>query len=79
MKFKANTTYRTRSICNYDTIYTWEIVKVSEKSVWLKGSLVEGTKRCKIKSYSDGSGTFVEPLGSYSMSPTIRPDSTRLF
>jgi len=75
MKFKTNTTYKTRSICNHDSVFAWEVVKVSDKSVWLKGDLVDGIKRCKIKSYSDGSGTFVEPLGSYSMSPAIKPHS----
>jgi hypothetical protein len=75
MKFKTNTTYKSRSICNHDSVFAWTIVKVSEKSVWLKGDLVEGIKRCKIKTFSDNSGVFVEPLGTYSMSPTIRPTS----
>lgn len=68
-QFKVGQTYTTRSICNYDCIYSFKVVKTSKSSVWFTGSCTKGVQRRAVKSY-DGKQYF-SPLGTYSMSPTI--------
>jgi len=66
-KFQANTTYSTRSICDYDTIITVSIAKRTAKTV----TDTEG-KRYGIKVW-DGIEQIM-PWGRFSMAPTISAD-----
>jgi hypothetical protein len=67
MKFQVGKTYATRSICDYDCIFSFEILSRTEKTVTTKvhGKLVKrGVK------VSDGIEQF-KPFGSYSMCAVI--------
>jgi hypothetical protein len=66
--FVPGTTYQTRSLCDYDCIYSVTVTRRTAKSVWFKYHGKE--KRAKISNY-DGVESF-KPFGSYSMAPTIR-------
>ena len=66
-KFQANTTYSTRSICDYDTIISVSIAKRTEKTV----TDIDG-KRYGIKVW-DGVEQIM-PWGRFSMAPTISAD-----
>lgn len=67
IKFQTNTTYSTRSICDYDTIISVRIAKRTEKTV----TDTDG-KRYGIKVW-DGVEQIM-PWGRFSMAPTISAD-----
>lgn len=68
-KFIVGNTYTTRSICDHDCIFSFKVIKRTEKTVTITSSF--GTVRRKIGyDYCDGS-EFIAPLGLYSMSPTL--------
>lgn len=71
-KFEVGRTYQTRSACDYDCIFSFTIVRRTEKSVWVEYH-GEVTRR-KINHY-DGVETCY-PLGTYSMAPCISADDT---
>jgi hypothetical protein len=66
-KFQPNTTYSTRSICDYDTVISVRIAKRTEKTV----TDTDG-KRYGIKVW-DGIEQIM-PWGRFSMAPTISAD-----
>jgi hypothetical protein len=67
IKFQPNTTYSTRSICDYDTIISVCIAKRTEKTV----TDTDG-KRYGIKVWDDVEQ--IMPWGRFSMAPTISAD-----
>lgn len=67
IKFQPNTTYSTRSICDYDMIISVRIAKRTEKTV----TDTDG-KRYGIKVW-DGVEQIM-PWGRFSMAPTISAD-----
>ena len=71
-KFIVGQTYATRSACNWDCVYSFTIVRRTEKSVWIDDIHGKKNVRRSIKNYS-GHETF-SPFGTYSMSPTISAD-----
>jgi hypothetical protein len=72
MKFKLGKTYQTRSICDYDCIFSYEITKLNKGFVTVK-SRMKGEKRRKI--FVDSEGVeFCYPEGQYSMCPILRAD-----
>jgi len=72
VKFIAGRTYRTRSACSHETVFGFEIVRRSEKSVWFREEGSEKVQRRAIYVY-EGSEKF-NPFGVYSMSPVISAD-----
>lgn len=67
--FKAGDKLATRSICNWDCIFTGTIVKRTAKTVTVITD-IHGEKRCKV--YLDDSGNeFIYPHGRYSMAATF--------
>jgi len=69
-KFEIGKTYSCRSICDYNCIFSFEVVARSDSFVSLKAS--DGKiKRRKVRVDSDGA-EWCEPHGSYSMSPSLR-------
>ena len=65
--FKTGQTYETRSICDYDCIFSFEILRRTKKCVWVD---VDGeTVRRGIEIWQDAE-TF-SPFGKYSMSAII--------
>ena len=65
MKFKANTTYQTRSICDHECIFSLTVAKRTAKTI----ITTEG-KRLRISEYEGVEQVF--PYGRYSMAPVIR-------
>lgn len=68
--FEPGLTYWTRSLCDYDCIFTATIVRRTEKSVWIKAG--PGLQRKSI--YICDGVEHIYPLGRYSMAPTIGAD-----
>lgn len=71
-QFQVGQTYATRSICDYDCIFTFAIVGRTEKSV--KVTVRGEVKTCKI-AVRDGVET-IKPHGSYSMCTILGADDT---
>jgi hypothetical protein len=67
-QFKAGNTYSMRSVCDHNCIWTYEVVRRTAKSVWLKDSKGD-VKRCVVSVY-DGA-EHVMPKGRYSMAPIL--------
>ena len=66
-KFRTGETYETRSICDYDCIFSFEIKRRTDKSVWVD---VDGkVVRRAIEVWRDAE-TFY-PFGKYSMAAII--------
>lgn len=65
-KFEIGKKYMARSVCDYDCVFTVEIVSRTDKSVVVKG---DSNKRCKI--YTDNNGEYIIPE-RYSMAPVYR-------
>ncbi len=69
MKFEVGKTYTCRSICDHDCIYSFTILKRTERSVWVKYH--DKTKRRQVRIGSGGIEE-IDPHGRYSMSPILR-------
>lgn len=67
-KFKLNTEYKAKSICDYDCIFNFRIIKRTEKTVTI--ATRDGEKRCKIYVFENVETIY--PLGNYSMCPILR-------
>ncbi|MCH5315708.1 MAG: hypothetical protein J1E81_07330 [Eubacterium sp.] len=70
MKFEANKKYECRSICNYNCIWKFEVVKRTSKYIIISDG--EEQFRCKIYNDKQDNSEFVYPLGHYSMCPVLR-------
>ena len=66
-KFQIGQELSTRSLCDYDCVFRFKVVKRSEKFVTL--SYYNELKRVGIK-VRDGD-EYCYPLGSYSMAPSV--------
>ena len=64
MKFETGATYKTRSICQSDTAFTYTIERRTAKSVWIDG------KRFGIKNHNDTE--IIYPEGKYSKCPVLK-------
>lgn len=70
-KFKVGEKYSMFSPCQYSCTWEYEVVKRTEKSVFLKAT--DDTykdKVCRLK--TDANGEYCYPLGRYSMCPVPR-------
>lgn len=67
-KFETGKTYATRSLCDYDCIYRFEIVGRTAKTVKVKYHDRVTSRKVHDR---DGMET-IYPLGSYSMAPVLR-------
>jgi hypothetical protein len=66
-KFKVGETYSARSICNYDTVWNFTIVKRTAKSIWAE---IDGkVQRRAVRVWNDKES--FSPFGSYSMAPVV--------
>jgi hypothetical protein len=66
-KFEVGKTYSCRSICDYDCIFSFEVIARTEKTVTIKSA--GRTVRRKVR-LSDGV-ECIDPHGRYSMSPVL--------
>lgn len=68
--FTIGTEYSCRSICNYDTIFSFTVTKRTAKFITIVDKFGE-VARVGVRIDSDGN-EYASPMGSYSMSPIIR-------
>lgn len=72
-RFETGKTYTMRSVCDYDCIWTYTVIKRTACTVTLKDEHGD-IKTCRISKL--GIEIFGEescnPLGNYSMAPTLR-------
>ena len=73
LKFNVGQVYSTRSACDYDCIFSYIVVKRTDKSIWIQdirnGKPTGEIERKKIQNYySDAESVS---LGNYSMAPII--------
>jgi len=74
-KFETGTRYSCNSIGDSNCWWHFEVVRRTAKSIWIRevGSSKEPQRKAISPSY-DGKAETVSPLGSYSMSPSLRAD-----
>lgn len=69
MQFQVGKTYSTRSICDSECVYSFQILKRTEKCVWINRN-GKPTRRT-VRVDRDGVES-IDPHGRYSMSPVLR-------
>ena len=74
-QFKTGETYGCRSICDYNCIWTFTIVKRTAKFISIKDSDGKIT-RVGVKTWDGVERAY--PLGQFSMAPSIYADDTRV-
>jgi hypothetical protein len=79
--FQPGTVYSTRSICNYDCVFSYRIIRRTDKSVWVcpvrnGEDVTDETKRRSIMKY-DGQPERIYPQGQFSMAPSLTADDKR--
>lgn len=67
-RFEVGQTYSTRSLCDYDCIYRFTIMKRTEQTVWIKYH--DRVKSRRVRIDYDGNEA-IDPHGRYSMSPVL--------
>ena len=73
-RFEAGKTYNARSICDHECVWIFEIVRRTEKSVWVKGCKRDGEIVRRRVQVWNGHESF-KPFGVYSMSPTCMAEN----
>ena len=76
IKFIAGNKYSCNSICDQDANWTFEIIKRTAKSVWIKDFYSGETVRKAINLYEDIEQIF--PLGQYSMAPVLKASNVQV-
>ena len=74
IRFQPDTTYTCRSMCNWDTIFSYRVISRTAKFITVDDGY--GIKRVGIK-VRDGI-EFATPDGVYSMCPHIYADRTEV-
>jgi hypothetical protein len=73
-KFEIGKTYHVRSICDWDCVFSFEVVKRTAQTVWLRDC--SGKVRARRVREFDGSEAC-DPHGRYSMSPILTAQPER--
>lgn len=69
-KFKVGTTYQTRSLCDYDCIFSVTILGRTEKTVTIERNGKQVRRKIRVLDNVER----IDPFGRYSMSPIIKAD-----
>lgn len=72
-KFEAGRTYYTRSVCDHECIFRFEVVRRTARSVWIVEPGSSKPPARKAISVWQGVET-IKPHGSYSMAPILSAD-----
>lgn len=70
-KFLVGRTYGVRSICDYDTVFKFTVVRRTDKTVYFDYHGKVTGRRIR---YTDCVVETVDPMGRYSMSPVLTAD-----
>lgn len=73
MKFEVGEMYSTRSVCNWDTVFAYQVVSRTDKTVTFLSVLSDTPKRVKVRVDEQGR-EWAMPDGQYSMCPVIRAE-----
>lgn len=74
-RFVTGKTYECRSICDYDCVWSYEVVKRTESTVTIKDTHSGEVSTKRVLKCSEHFGVeMLEPLGHYSMCPTLSAD-----
>ena len=68
-KFEVGKSYSMRSIGDHNCIWTYEVISRTAKTIKIKDEYGE-VKTCRVKDFMNSE--MVKPLGTYSMSPSLR-------
>jgi len=71
-KFKLGKKYKMKSVCDHNCKWEYEVIKRTKKTITIK-QIHDGrinNRRVKVC----GDSEYISPLGTYSMSPTLRAD-----
>jgi len=71
-KFETGKSYFCRSVCDYDCVWTFKVIKRTAKSIWVKDAQNGETIRKAVKVWNNSE--TINPLGSYSMAPILRAE-----
>ena len=69
--FQTNEIYKCRSLCNYDCVWTYKVIKRTKSTITLKSDRGE-VLRCRVKVSDIFGAECCHPLGHFSMSPILR-------
>lgn len=67
-KFEVGKEYYCRSYSDYDTIYSWKVIKRTDKTITIEDTLLKTISRKKVRIYN---GCEACSIGHYSMAPVI--------
>lgn len=70
-EFEVGKTYATHSVCDHDCIFSYTIVKRTEKTITIRNKFGK-VKRCKL--HNNGQAEYIFPEGIYSMCPVLEAD-----
>jgi hypothetical protein len=73
-QFEVGQTYSCRSICDYNCIWSFEVIKRTAKFISIKGS-DNKVSRVGVKTWDGVERAY--PLGQFSMAPSIVADDAR--
>lgn len=73
--FQVGKSYMGRFASDYDSVFTYKVVRRTAKTVWLKSDFETTVKQCRVQQGYRGEYEFVYPMGSgYSMAPILCAD-----
>lgn len=77
--FKTNKTYYLRSICDYNCVCIYTVIKRTAKTITVQqigesGEKVGAPETFRVKTDTFNGSEYVRPWGSYSMCPTLSAD-----
>ena len=72
-KFEVGQTYTTRSLCDYECVFSYTVIKRSAKFMTVRDKFGKES-RCGVKDCGDVERAF--PEGRYSMAPQISSDQS---
>lgn len=74
-KFEVGKSYFGRFASDYDSVFTYKVVRRTDKTVWLKCEFETNLRQCRVQRGWNGEYEFVYPMGSgYSMAPMLSAD-----
>ena len=77
--FEVGKTYFMRSICDYDCIWRYKVIKRTKATITIQEvdrvtNYIDWPKTCRIRRNNIFGVETVRPLGSYSMAPILSAD-----
>lgn len=74
-RFVTGRTYECRSICDYDCVWSYEVVKRTASTITIRDTHSGEVSTKRVLKCSERFGVeMLEPLGHYSMCPTLSAD-----